>query len=611
VWVDCIRLRKAVIHNDYSNLDHKKGLPKDHAPLFREALVPIFDGNRIVAIIGVGNKETDYNDWDIHALTLLAKNAWVAIQRKRTEEELRDSESLYRQMFVDHSAIMLLLDPVSGAIIEANPAASKFYGYSVNELQSMNISEINMLGIEKTGVIGQEVLNRTQNCFELKHRISSGQIRDVEIHSVPIIVKGRTLLYSIIHDISDRKKAESELEEYRQNLERMVEERTTLLKETEEQLLQSQKLEAIGQLAGGLAHDMNNILTVIIGYGEQLLSDIDESAQFKKDLEQIVSAGNRAAGLTRQLLAFSRHQTLNPNILDLNTVISSMEQMLKRLIGEDILLFTYLDKKIPNVKVDSNQIEQVIMNLSVNARDAMPDGGRIFISTHCERIEMEIKTAEGTITPGDYVVIGIGDTGCGMSKETMAKIFEPFFTTKERGKGTGLGLSTVYGIVRQSGGVIRVSSEPMKGSRFDIYFPASSEKINPLPKHNVEKKRGNGEKILLVEDEKTVRDLIGIMLTKLGFSVTKAETGDAALKLVEEGFIPDLLLTDVIMPSMSGKSLSEQIQNRLSNLKILFMSGYTDNIILNQEFDDSDIHYIQKPFTKTELLRIINEIFES
>jgi PAS domain S-box-containing protein len=588
------------------------GLPDGHVPIIREVTVPIFDGDRIVAIIGVGNKATDYTEWDIDALTLLVQNAWSAIQRKRAEQSLMQREALYRQMFTDNSAVMLLIDPESGDIDEANPAAEKFYGYSVSELQTMKLQQISLLQPDELACVMVDVLTRKKSFLEGSHVTAHGDIRNVEVHCVPIYLKGRTLLYSIIHDISPRKKAEAEILKYQNQLEDMVAERTTELRETEKKLQQSQKLEAIGQLAGGIAHDFNNILTVILGYAEQMMGAVPMEDPLYADICEIQDAGNRAATLTRQLLAFSRKQALQPIILDLDERVSDKKILLSRLIGENIELTLLLAGDLGLVKADPSQIDQVIMNLAINARDAMPEGGRLTFETKNTVISENNTHQDVTIPKGIYSLLSVTDTGAGMAPDVLSRIFEPFFTTKEKGKGTGLGLSTVYGIVKQSGGYIWVYSEPGQGTTFKIYLPHVNDVKTEVESATNKVRQGQGEKVILVEDEDDVRKLLCRMVTKLGYLCHAVKDPQDAVHFVRENIIvPDLLITDVVMPGMSGKVLSEKIKALKSDLRVLYMSGYTDNTIIHHGILDEGVFFIQKPFGIKDLSMKIREILSA
>ena len=389
----------------------------------------------------------------------------------------------------------------------------------------------------------------------------------------------------------------------------------TSIRRMEEQLRQSQKMEAVGRLAGGVAHDFNNLLTAISGYSDLLLHRLPDYSTLRRDVEEIRKAGDRAAALTRQLLAFSRRQVLQPKVLDLNIVVTTMEHMLRRLIGEDIDLSTELSPSLSRVKADPGQIEQVIVNLAVNARDAMPDGGRITIATADTELSPAYAAAHPEVRPGPHVLLSVADTGHGMSDETQAHLFEPFFTTKERGKGTGLGLATVYGIVQQSGGHLRVNSAADRGSTFLIYLPrvespgdGAQETDRSLPSHP----SPGTETVLLAEDEEVVRRIAREILSGNGYKVLEAGNGREALLLAEahRGEI-HLLLTDVVMPKMSGRELTEAIRPLRPGLRILYMSGYTDDDILRDGVLEGGIPFLQKPFTPEGLARKVREVLDS
>jgi PAS domain S-box-containing protein len=380
----------------------------------------------------------------------------------------------------------------------------------------------------------------------------------------------------------------------------------------EDQLRQSQKMEAIGQLAGGVAHDFNNLLTAINGYSSLALQRIAVDSPIKSYLEEIKKAGDRAANLTRQLLAFGRKQILQPVPINLNDIVTDMNKMLRRLIGEDIVLNAKLDPNLKTIKADSGQIEQVLVNLVVNARDAMPSGGNLTIETASIELDSEYAGKRVGVVPGRYVMLAVSDTGIGMNEATRARIFDPFFTTKDKGKGTGLGLSTVYGIVKQSGGNIWVYSEEGRGTTFKVYLPQieTAEKIESL-KPETEIPHGS-ETILLLEDEDIVRNLTCQILESAGYKVVEAARGEEAIKSfkAENGSI-DLLLTDVVMPEMSGKEVADRICELRPSMKVLFMSGYTDEAIVHHGVLDSNVQFIQKPFTPAALAIKIREVLEA
>jgi len=384
----------------------------------------------------------------------------------------------------------------------------------------------------------------------------------------------------------------------------------------EDQLRQAQKMEAVGQLAGGIAHDFNNVLMVIKGYSELLTDKLKGHDRLGAMAGEIQKASERAAGLVRQLLAFSRKQVLDPQVLDLNAIVASTEMMLQRLIGEDIVLATALSPTLGHVKADPGQIEQVIMNLAVNARDAMPEGGKLTIETQAVELDETYAQQKLGARPGSYALLAVTDTGQGMDKETQSHIFEPFFTTKEKGKGTGLGLATVYGIVKQSGGYVWVYSEPGQGTTFKVYLPriAEAEQAAVLPAPRAETSAASREAltVLIVEDEASLRALEREYLEVSGFKVLEAESGEEAILVCEQHDGPiSLLMTDVVMPGLSGRALAEQISARRPGIKVLYVSGYPDQTIARHGVLETEMHFLQKPFSAESLRRKLNQIFRS
>jgi len=382
-------------------------------------------------------------------------------------------------------------------------------------------------------------------------------------------------------------------------------------KQLEEQFRQAQKMEAIGRLAGGIAHDFNNLLTVINGYSSQILAEIDVSHPYRQDLEEVVSAGNRAAMLTRQLLAFSRHQVVQPRTLNLNDIVSDMDRMLRRVLGEDIELVTVLDSSLDLILTDPGQMEQVIMNLVVNARDAMPSGGKLVIETAMVDLDAAYSQQHRSVAPGRYVMFAVTDSGQGMDEATMARIFEPFFTTKPVGQGTGLGLSTVYGIVQKSGGTVWVYSEPGTGTTFKIYIPRSDKVEEPKEDQRAAKQLRGTETLLVVEDDESVAKLLRFALQNAGYRVLEARNGEEAIALVEskENAV-ELLLTDIVMPGISGWELSQRLAKTRPNLRYLFMSGYTDNAVVQRGMLDAGVPFLQKPFTPTSLVEKVRLVLD-
>jgi CheY-like chemotaxis protein len=378
----------------------------------------------------------------------------------------------------------------------------------------------------------------------------------------------------------------------------------------EQQLRQAQKMEAVGRLAGGIAHDFNNLLGVIIGYSEIFEERLGQSDPLRPKAELIKKAGQRAATLTRQLLAFSRQQVLEPKVLDLNAVVADTLKMLQRVLGEDIELIMVPGPELGRIKADQGQIEQIIMNLAVNARDAMPHGGKLTISTVNEELDEVYARQHPAVVPGSYVMFAVSDTGCGMDRETQTHIFEPFFTTKELGKGTGLGLATVYGVVKQTGGYIWVYSEAGRGSTFKIYLPRIEEAMTASDPAKGGKEIGRGwETVLLVEDAQPLRELARELLEASGYTVLEAGSGAEAIQVAEQHLGPiHLLLTDVVMPGMDGPKVAECITRIYPGIKVLYASGYTDDAIVHHGVLDSGITLLQKPFTHATLTNKVREV---
>ncbi|MBI3809515.1 MAG: PAS domain S-box protein [Nitrospirae bacterium] len=384
-------------------------------------------------------------------------------------------------------------------------------------------------------------------------------------------------------------------------------------KRLEEQFRQAQRMEAVGRLAGGIAHDFNNLLTVITGYSQMCLNQLGPDDPLRHQVEEIKKAGERAEALTNQLLAFSRKQVLQLRVLDLNAVVANMDRMLQQVIGENIELHTVLRSELERVKADPGYIEQIIMNLVLNARDAMPDGGMLTIETANVELDAAYAQTHMAVTPGRYVMLAVSDTGCGMDEETQRHVFEPFFTTKEKGKGTGIGLSTVYEIVKQSAGYIWVYSEPRRGTTFKFYLPSVEEPAETVEPHmpGAQSPRGS-ETVLLVEDEESVRTLARAVLEANGYQVLEARNGTEAFSLSGQHTGPiHLMATDVVMPGMSGRELAECLQSARPTLKILYVSGYPDDTIVRHGILDSNVAFLQKPFTPDALARKVRETLEA
>jgi PAS domain S-box-containing protein len=520
-------------------------------------------------------------------------------ERKEAEEALQRSEERYRTI-IQNLQDGYFENDLAGNLTFVNDIICRNLRYTREELIGMNYRQYTDEEDRKKVLQQYGELYRTGQpikLFEAKHvrkdgaklfaEISVSLIRDSE--GKPIGFRG------ISHDITERKQAE--------------EEKLFL----QEQLRQSQKMEAIGQLAGGVAHDFNNLLTVIKGYSQLSILDLKENDPLRSNIEEIEKATQRATDLTRQLLAFSRRQILDLKVLDLNVLLKDLEKMLRRIIGEDIELLTLLSKDLGKVKVDPSQIEQVIFNLAVNARDAMPSGGKLAIETANAELDEEYARAHVNVAPGRYVRLSVSDTGFGMTPEVKERVFEPFFTTKEKGKGTGLGLSMVYGIVRQSNGHIWLYSEPGRGATFRIYFPRTEEEADTLREREETDffPRGS-ETILLVEDENLVRDLATRLLEQQGYRVLKAANGQEALLVAKEhvGETIHLLLADIVMPQMGGKELADWLKISRPNVKVLYTSGYADNAIVHHGVLDPGTHLLQKPFSLKTLSHKVREILD-
>ncbi len=512
-------------------------------------------------------------------------------EKERAENQLQEEKEFMEKSLNTQIDTFFVFEPATGKAIRWNKAFSKISGYSDEEIASMKVPESYYskedlknaaAAIEKAfreGNVRLEMSLITKDGRKILTEYSASTLEDKEGIPRYLIVVGR--------DITEQKQLEA-------------------------QLIQSQKMEAIGQLAGGVAHDFNNLLTSIIGNATLISMKLEKDSPLQEYPEEIMKAGNSAASLTRQLLAFSRKQIFQPEVLNLNAVIPNIEKMLRRLIGEDIELKTILQPELGNVEADPGQIEQIVVNLAVNARDAMPTGGQLTIET--VNVQMDEAYAREHITAklGPYVMMAISDTGTGMDEEIRSRIFEPFFSTKEEGQGTGLGLSTVYGIVKQSDGYIWVYSEPGKGTTFKIYLPRVDKKSRDIKKIKTFVKSLSGtETVLVVEDNSMVRELVIKILQKYGYKVLEAKDGEEAIEIGKQHEGPiDLMLTDVVMPGMSGRILAMEFESLRPKIKVLYMSGYTDNIVVHHGILDRGMVFIQKPFTHDALAGKVRELLD-
>jgi PAS domain S-box-containing protein len=504
---------------------------------------------------------------------------------RELESRARSSETKYQTLVEHANDSVFLLDP-TGKILEVNRRGEQMLGRPREQIVGLRYEEF-MLPAERRRFQRMLVEDaaRSDN-VRLAGRNKSVIYADIST-SVFEIDGGRIVLF-LAHDVTERNRLE-------------------------QQLRQSQKMEAIGRLAGGVAHDFNNLLTIISGYSEMMLESLGPGDSARDLLCEISKAGERAASLTRQLLAFSRQQVLEPKVLDLNGVVADAERMLRRLIGEDIELVSILDPMLAPVRVDMGQIEQVILNLAVNARDAMPQGGKLTIETKNVTFDESVAVIRPDMQPGCYVLLAVSDNGCGMDEQTKAQIFEPFFTTKEVGKGTGLGLATVYGIVKQSGGHIDVYSEQRHGTSFKVYLPCADAPPGSkrgLSADGTRSPRGT-ETILVVEDEAAVRLLTRHALQMAGYTVLDAGNAADAIQLSEQhGGSIDLLITDVVMPQMGGRALAGNLAAARPKMKVLFVSGYTSDTVVRHGVLMGGVDFLQKPFTPTSLGRKVREVLE-
>jgi PAS domain S-box-containing protein len=524
--------------------------------------------------------------------------------RKLAEEKERENQAFRKRVFESSVIPIVIFETKTFSIIDCNPAAAKIYGYtSVEETLGKTPLDVSTPtqydgtdSTEKSLLYYKKTLEQGMIAIEWRHQRPDGEVWDAEIHVISFTSGGRSLLQMTLKDITEHKAAE----EARERL--------------QSQLRQAQKMEAVGHLAGGIAHDFNNMLSVVMGNTELALMGLRDSADkgLTHRLKSIHDAASRSAGLVRQLLAFARKQTINPIVLDINGTIAGMLNVLRRLIGEDIELVWIPGHEIRKVKIDPSQIDQILANLIVNARDAIGGVGKVTIKTENGTVDEDGSLDSADFEAGRYVVLSVSDTGCGMSKETMEQIFEPFFTTKEIGRGTGLGLATVYGIAKQNDGFVRVSSEPGLGSMFRIYLPAIDARASASEMQKSSEGLPQGaETILIVEDDSDILELAEMVLKPLGYTVLSAKTTDGAIDIAlsHDGKI-DLLLTDVIMPKMNGRQLADQIGQLHPGINTLYMSGYTSEIIAHHGKLEAGVHFISKPFSVRALAVKVREILD-
>jgi PAS domain S-box-containing protein len=505
--------------------------------------------------------------------------------RERTQA-MEESESRYRLLFEKNPQPMWVYDQGTLAFLTVNDTAVHNYGYAREEFRRMTLKDIRPEeDIPKLLEVTAVPTTEFNKEGPWRHRKKNGQIISVEITENPLVFEGRPACLVMATDITERLRME-------------------------EQFRQAQRMESIGRLAGGVAHDFNNLLTVINGYTEFLLDETPASESARDALAEIRTAGERASDLTKQLLAFSRQQVIKPTVININRIVAETEVFLRRLIGEDVQLLTRLEPDLGSVQADPGQMQQIIMNLAVNSRDAMPHGGMLLIETGNAILDEEYRVTHPQVQPGNYVLLAVTDTGEGMSPEIQARIFEPFFTTKSLGKGTGLGLATVYGMVKHAGGWIWVYSEPKRGTTFKIYLPQTDKPLTPAEPASTAGVRGT-ETILIVEDQDDVRRLAVTGLSRHGYSAHGVSSGAEALRFCREfSGVIHIVVTDVVMPDMNGREVARQVAHLRPEARIVFMSGYTTNVVVHRGILDEDVEYLQKPFTSDSLARKVREVLE-
>jgi two-component system cell cycle sensor histidine kinase/response regulator CckA len=538
-------------------------------------------------VVQTYSKNIRYGERDKEVLTFVARQLASAVEIKRNELALRRSEARYRSL-VQSSVYGIYRSSLEGRFLDVNPALISMLGYESAE-------EVLMLDPEKDVFARPEEHARLIDDFRRTGRLDGVELKwkRKDGSTITVRISGRAVssadepadvLEAIAEDVTDRRALE-------------------------DQFRQAQKMEAVGRLAGGVAHDFNNLLMVISGYAEVILANLPPDHPLHEKGRAIQQAADRATTLTRQLLAFSRKQLLELKIVDVNAIVQDMERLLRPLIGENVELVTVLAPEAAHTRADSGQLEQVLMNLVVNAKDAMPGGGKLTIQTQNILMDESHRRGQQFIRPGRYVMLSVSDTGTGMDKETQSRIFEPFFTTKEKGKGTGLGLSTVYGIVKQSGGYVMVQSEVGQGTSFQIYLPQVEGDIETNAAPAPDAASGGNETILLVEDEESVRQLVRDTLSAKGYEVLEADSGEAGLTAANayKGKI-DLVISDVVMPGMSGRDLVKNLARTRPETRVLYLSGYTEDAIVSDGSIESGTAFLQKPFSLQSLSRKVREI---
>jgi two-component system cell cycle sensor histidine kinase/response regulator CckA len=502
-------------------------------------------------------------------------------ERRAAEANARVSERNYRLLFDGNPQPLFVFDVNTLAILQVNTAATTRYGFTRDEFLARTVSDL-LTSADLPALASIKDRPDLSHTGSIKHRVKDGTLIDVAVTSIRLTYDGHDSRLVVVEDLTERKDLQGQLQ-------------------------QSQRLETVGQLAGGIAHDFNNLLAVILNYAEFVTDELPDGP-LRHDVEEIQRAAMRAADLTRQLLIFARREATNPQVLDLNTVVGGVEDMLRRTLGEDVDLTLKLAENLPSVLADPGQIEQVFLNLTVNARDAMPTGGRVVVETSAVDLDEEYAAGRPGVTPGRYVRLAVSDTGIGMSPEVSARALEPFFTTKAAGRGTGLGLATVYGIVTQAGGNIGIYSEPRLGTRISIHLPATDEvpaRVRPAPEQVIAA-GGAGRTVLLVEDESAVLLAAARILTGHGYKVLmRGDPADALQVLGDAEREIDVLLTDIVMPGVSGIEIGRRAKELRPELQILYMTGYSQDVISHRGTLPAGSNFVQKPFTRRGLLEAV------
>ncbi len=587
VWVDCVKEGKPVIHNNYKDLPHKKGFPNGHAPLIRQLVVPVLRGGKILAILGVGNKSTDYQQQDVQLIQIFADMAWEIIERKRSEEALKISEEQHKSILKTAMDGFWLAD-TSGKLLEVNETYCQMSGYTREELLSMHIHDIDCVAsFKEVSAHCQRIMSLGEDRFESKQKRKDGTIFDVEV-SVQYRGERDGKFVVFIRDITD-------------------------LKNWETRLQQSQKMESIGNLAGGIAHDFNNILFPITGMAEMLLEDLPPGSPEHKKVQTIFAAGMRGADLVKQILAFSRQNEYKLMPVRVQQVLKEVLKLSRSTIPANIEITHHLQPDCGHVLADLTQIHQVGMNLITNAYHAVEGtGGKITVQVY-EEIITDGPPMGLSLQHGQYVVLSVSDNGCGIPESILNKIFDPYFTTKEKGRGTGLGLATVYGIAKKYGGDIKVYTEVDNGSSFNVYLPLMKEDTQ---RHHALNKTGaeesGTERILLVDDEASIAQLEKQVLERLGYKVTKKTSSFdalAAFKAHPDDF--DLIITDMSMPRMTGDQLASKILSIRPDIPIVICTGFSENV--NEEMAKAIgiKGFLMKPVVKSDMAEMVRKVLES